>query len=90
MSKIEANKLEIDLVETDLFATIANIESLIGKQIRDKGIKFSVDYQFPLPDYLITDPSRLRQILLNLTTNALKFTQVGRITLTVSCHNDKL
>ena len=90
MSKIEANKLEIDLVETDLFATIANIESLIGKQIRDKGLKFSVDYQFPLPDYLITDPSRLRQILLNLTTNALKFTQVGRITLTVSCHNDKL
>ncbi|TMP38235.1 ATP-binding protein, partial [Pseudoalteromonas sp. S1650] len=67
-----------------------NIESLIGKQIRDKFLKFSVYYKFPLPDYLITDPSRLRQILLNLTTIALKFTQVGRITLTVSCHNDKL
>ncbi|EWH07350.1 histidine kinase [Pseudoalteromonas lipolytica SCSIO 04301] len=90
MSKIEANKLEIDLIETDLFATIANIESLIGKQIRDKGLKFSVDYQFPLPDYIVTDPSRLRQILLNLTTNALKFTQVGRITLTVSCENNTL
>ncbi|WP_405128635.1 7TM diverse intracellular signaling domain-containing protein [Pseudoalteromonas sp. PB2-1] len=90
MSKIEANKLEIELIETDLFATIANIESLIGKQIRDKGLKFSVDYQFPLPDYIVTDPSRLRQILLNLTTNALKFTQVGRITLSVSCDNDIL
>ncbi len=90
MSKIEANKLEVELVETDLFATIANIESLIGKQIRDKGLKFSVDYQFPLPDCLVTDPSRLRQILLNLTTNALKFTQVGQITLTVSHHNGQL
>ncbi|WP_404340354.1 7TM diverse intracellular signaling domain-containing protein [Pseudoalteromonas mariniglutinosa] len=90
MSKIEANKLEIELIETDLFATIANIESLIGKQIRDKGLKFNVEYHFPLPNFIITDPSRLRQILLNLTTNALKFTTVGRITVSVSCENEQL
>ena len=65
MSKIEANRLEIELVETDLFATIAEIESLLGKQIRDKGLKFKVDYQFPLPDWIVSDPTRLRQILLN-------------------------
>ncbi|MGS0496690.1 7TM diverse intracellular signaling domain-containing protein [Pseudoalteromonas mariniglutinosa] len=90
MSKIEANRLEIDLVETDLFATIAHIESLLGKQIRDKGLKFKVDYQFPLPDWIVSDPTRLRQILLNLTANALKFTTVGHIQLLVSCTEEQL
>lgn len=90
MSKIEANRLEIELVETDLFATIAHLESLLGKQIRDKGLKFSVNYKFPLPDILVIDPTRLRQILLNLTANALKFTTVGRITLDVSVQAEQL
>ncbi|MDN3429915.1 MULTISPECIES: 7TM diverse intracellular signaling domain-containing protein [unclassified Pseudoalteromonas] len=90
MSKIEANRLEIELVETDLFATIAEIESLLGKQIRDKGLKFKVDYQFPLPDWIVSDPTRLRQILLNLATNALKFTSQGYIKLTVSCNKKQL
>jgi len=90
MSKIEANRLEIELVETDLFATIAEIESLLGKQIRDKGLKFKVDYEFPLPDWIVCDPTRLRQILLNLATNALKFTTVGHIQLLVSCSKNKL
>ncbi len=90
MSKIEANRLEIELVETDLFATIAEIESLLGKQIRDKGLKFKVDYQFPLPDWIVSDPTRLRQILLNLAINALKFTSQGYIKLTVSCNKKQL
>ncbi|MFY8327547.1 7TM diverse intracellular signaling domain-containing protein [Pseudoalteromonas sp. ZZD1] len=90
MSKIEANRLEIDLVETDLFATIAEIESLLGKQIRDKGLKFGVDYVFPLPDWIVSDPTRFRQILLNLATNALKFTTVGHIQLVVACSSDLL
>ncbi|KYL30998.1 MULTISPECIES: 7TM diverse intracellular signaling domain-containing protein [Pseudoalteromonas] len=90
MSKIEANRLEIELFETDLFATIAEIESLLGKQIRDKGLKFKVDYQFPLPDWIVSDPTRLRQILLNLASNALKFTSQGYIKLTVSCNKKQL
>lgn len=90
MSKIEANRLEIDLVETDLFATIAEIESLLGKQIRDKGLKFGVDYVFPLPDWIISDPTRLRQVLLNLATNALKFTSVGHIQLVIACSSEQL
>lgn len=90
MSKIEANRLEVDLIATDLFLTIAEIESLLGKQIRDKGLKFNVLYLFPLPDWIISEPSRLRQILLNLATNALKFTSEGCITLAVSCTQEKL
>ncbi|ATC94262.1 7TM diverse intracellular signaling domain-containing protein [Pseudoalteromonas tunicata] len=90
MSKIEANKLEVEWIETDLFATIANVESILGKQIRDKGLEFKVLYEFPLPNKIIIDPTRLRQILLNLTNNAMKFTDYGAITLIVSFKDEKL
>ncbi|MEI5638520.1 MULTISPECIES: ATP-binding protein [unclassified Pseudoalteromonas] len=90
MSKIEANKLEVELLESNLFQAIAHVDSLLGKQIRDKGLEFALNYQFPLPDYVVIDPTRLRQILLNLTSNALKFTSVGKISIDVACRNDKL
>jgi signal transduction histidine kinase/DNA-binding NarL/FixJ family response regulator len=90
MSKIEANRLEIELIEANLFHSIAHVESLLGKQIRDKGLEFELNYRFPLPDYVVIDPTRLRQILLNLTSNAMKFTTVGKISIEVSCEDDKL
>ncbi|WP_417709495.1 ATP-binding protein [Pseudoalteromonas umbrosa] len=90
MSKIEANRLEVELIEANLFQSIAHVESLLGKQIRDKGLEFDLNYQFPLPDYVVIDPTRLRQILLNLTSNALKFTSVGKISIEVSCKDDRL
>ncbi|OCQ22962.1 histidine kinase [Pseudoalteromonas luteoviolacea] len=90
MSKIEANRLEVELIEANLFQSIAHVESLLGKQIRDKGLEFELNYQFPLPDYVVIDPTRLRQILLNLTSNALKFTSVGKISIVVSCKDERL
>ncbi|KZN57705.1 ATP-binding protein [Pseudoalteromonas luteoviolacea] len=90
MSKIEANRLEVELIEANLFQSIAHVESLLGKQIRDKGLEFELNYQFPLPDYVVIDPTRLRQILLNLTSNALKFTSVGKISIEVSCNDERL
>ncbi|NOU49317.1 response regulator [Pseudoalteromonas sp. JBTF-M23] len=90
MSKIEANRLEIELMESNLFKSIMHVESLLGKQIRDKGLEFDLKYHFPLPDNIVIDPTRLRQILLNLTSNALKFTSVGKITIDVACSEDVL
>ena len=90
MSKIEANRLEIELIEANLFQSIAHVESLLGKQIRDKGLEFELNYHFPLPDYVVIDPTRLRQILLNLTSNAMKFTTVGKISIEVRCEDEKL
>ncbi|KZN36582.1 histidine kinase [Pseudoalteromonas luteoviolacea NCIMB 1944] len=90
MSKIEANRLEVELIEANLFQSIAHVESLLGKQIRDKGLEFELNYQFPLPDFVVIDPTRLRQILLNLTSNALKFTSVGKISIEVSCKDERL
>lgn len=90
MSKIEANRLEVELIEADMFRCIAEIESLLGKQIRDKGLEFELNYHFPLPNLIVIDPTRFRQILLNLTSNALKFTSVGKICIDVSCNEEKL
>jgi len=90
MSKIEANRLEVELIEADMFRCIAEIESLLGKQIRDKGLEFELNYHFPLPNLIVIDPTRFRQILLNLTSNALKFTSVGKICIDVSCGSEQL
>lgn len=90
MSKIEANRLEVESAKTHLFSAIGQVESILGKQIRDKGLGFSLHYHFPLPDYIYTDATRLRQILLNLTANALKFTSVGSINIDVAAKDERL
>lgn len=81
ISKIEANKLEYEKIATPLFSILAQVESVMAKRARDKGIEFKLDYRYPLPSEIITDPTRLRQILFNLTNNAVKFTHKGYIKL---------
>jgi signal transduction histidine kinase/CheY-like chemotaxis protein/HPt (histidine-containing phosphotransfer) domain-containing protein len=90
ISKIEANKLEFEVISTPLFAVLAQFESVVGKRARDKGLAFHLDYQYPLPAKIYTDPTRLRQILFNLTNNAIKFTEQGFIGLSVSIQDDYL
>ena len=90
ISKIEANKLEFEAIPTPLFAVLAQIESVVGKRARDKGLAFHLDYQYPLPAQIYTDPTRLRQILFNLTNNALKFTEQGFIGLSVAIEHGQL
>ncbi|MFI3137918.1 MAG: ATP-binding protein [Methylococcaceae bacterium] len=84
-SKIEANKLDIELLETPLFALLADIKAIVNHQAEEKGLTFCIDYAFPLPQQIKTDPTRLKQILLNLCNNAIKFTKAGKIDLSVSC-----
>ena len=83
LSKIEAHKLDIDRVDIDGFELLAEIESLAGNQARSKGLDFHIDYRFPLPARIVTDPLRLKQILINLCNNAIKFTQRGSVRVTV-------
>ncbi|WP_158972805.1 response regulator [Paraglaciecola sp. L3A3] len=90
LTKIEANKLDYESIPTPLFAVLAQIESIVGKRARDKGLNFYLEYQYPLPAQIITDPTRLKQILFNLTNNALKFTEQGFIGLSVSVNNENL
>lgn len=90
MSKIEANKLEIETLPTELFSILQELNGILQRQINAKGLDFTIQYAFPLPSRLFLDPTRVRQILLNLTNNAIKFTKKGSITLAVSFYDGRL
>lgn len=90
ISKIEANKLDFESIPTPLFSVLAQIESIVGKRARDKGLAFHLDYEYPLPAHINTDPTRLKQILFNLTNNAIKFTEQGYVGLSVSLVDNRL
>lgn len=79
ISKIEADKLEYEMVPCSIVEVFTQVESVIAHRARDKGLEFSLNYHFPIPSEVTTDPYRLKQILLNLTNNAVKFTEEGRV-----------
>ncbi len=84
LSKVEAEKLELEKVEVDLFELIQHIEALISIQTRERGLTHAIHYQFPLPQKIMTDPLRLKQILINICNNAIKFTEKGSVEITIS------
>jgi signal transduction histidine kinase/DNA-binding response OmpR family regulator len=84
ISKIEADKLVIETVTTDLFTILDDLDALAGMQARNKGLEFTIEQEFPIPHEFKTDPVRLKQILINLCSNAIKFTQQGYIHIKVS------
>jgi len=82
-SKIEAGKLEIETVPFSLVDVVEEAAELIASRADDKGIGLVVDIDPDIPDRLAGDPTRLRQILLNLMGNAVKFTGQGGVTIRV-------
>ncbi len=78
-SKIEAGKIEIETIDFDLTVTLDSISDLMGIKTFEKGVTFACLIENDVPVLLRGDPSRLRQILTNLTGNALKFTEKGEI-----------
>ena len=83
LSKIEANRIVIEKVKTPLIATLHEIESIAGPMAAEKGIFFRTALLSALPEHIVSDPTRLKQILLNLVSNAVKFTSGGEVTVTV-------
>lgn len=90
LSKIEAEKLELESVSCLLPVLLEDIFVLIKPKIEVKKLGFDLELQFPIPSHIITDPTRLKQILINLLNNAIKFTEKGTIRLVVSAHNEQL
>jgi|GEM_PF-5845876 len=84
LSKIEAGKVEVEHVNTVLPNALWEIEELVGVRALEKGLELHVDIEFPVPDRVMIDPTRLRQILVNLIGNAIKFTESGKIQIRVS------
>lgn len=84
MSKIEAGQLVIDKTRVDLPEMLNDISFLMRPQAEEKGLLFRVRCNFPLPATITTDATRLKQILLNLCSNAIKFTNDGNIEISVT------
>ncbi|GAB5479185.1 MAG: hypothetical protein Marn2KO_26520 [Marinobacter nauticus] len=84
-SKIDANKLDVDVVPVNLPELLDEIRAFFAPRAREKGLDFSIICDYPLPEKIRTDPTRYRQIIINLCGNALKFTENGSISLIIRC-----
>lgn len=78
-SKIEAGRLELEVIDFDLHATLHEISDILGANARKKQLRLTLDAHEAVPRRLRGDPTRLRQILLNLAGNAIKFTSEGGV-----------
>ena len=90
MDKIERRKVQLDNQPIDFTGFLADLENLSGLQAQQKGLRFVMEPALPLPHKVITDGTRLRQIIWNLISNAVKFTQKGQVTVRVSYENSML
>ncbi len=86
-SKIEAGKLDMEFIEFELEDVYDNLSSLVTLKAQEKGLEVLFSIENDVPSSLIGDPLRLGQVLINLSNNAVKFTQKGEIV--VSCEKAK-
>ncbi|MBQ3911484.1 MAG: response regulator [Lachnospiraceae bacterium] len=87
-SKIEEGKLEIIPVDYDLAKMLRELVDMIGKRAEDKGLKLELDFDNKTPRHLRGDEIRVKQIITNILTNAVKYTEKGSITLKVGYEKD--
>ena len=89
ISKIEAGKMEIVEVNYNLKNICMDIEKLIKPRLKEKPIEFKVNIAPDIPDILFGDMGKVKEIITNLLTNAVKYTEKGIVELNVMCINDK-
>ncbi len=83
-SKIEAGKVDLEMIETKLSDILGEIQAIATPPAENKNISFLIDVEDELPESIETDPTRLKQCLINLISNAVKFTEKGSVRLKVS------
>jgi len=89
LSKIEAEKLVVEQVRCSPHALIDNVFSLMKVRATAKGLPFEVRFEGPIPETICSDPTRLRQILINVVGNAIKFTETGSVQIVTRLLNAK-
>ncbi len=85
LSKIEAGKLELESIPFDLRLVVEETAHLLAPQAARKGLDLIIDYAPGTPSLFVGDPGRMRQVLTNLTGNAIKFTAAGHVLIKVEC-----
>lgn len=83
-SKLEAGRTEVESIDFSLPDLVAGTVALMRNRAEEKGLTLAAERDGDLPDFLVGDPGRLRQVLLNLIGNAIKFTQTGGVRLVVA------
>ncbi len=84
LSKIEAGRMLLDVIECSPQQIVSEVGLLLGRRVTDKGLSFETSYRGPIPKTMRTDPTRLRQVLINLVGNAIKFTRSGTVRIEVA------
>jgi len=88
LSKVEAGRMEVERVACAVHSVVLDVAQVMRVKADEKGVALKVEFPAPMPATLLTDPSRLRQIITNLVGNALKFTGQGGVTVTVAMAAD--
>ncbi len=86
LSKIDAQKFEVEKIDVSIADLLRDIDDYFSILAAKNSILFAIDCQFPLPSTIFSDPTRLKQILLNICGNAVKFTEQGSVSVKVSCN----
>jgi len=89
LSKIEAGKMTIEQVDCSPHKVLAEVEGLMRVRANDKGLQFGTECLGPVPRTILSDPVRVRQILINLIGNAIKFTDTGGVRVTIKMGSDQ-
>ena len=87
-SKIEAGKLELEIIDFDLRVTLESLSDMVAIKAEKKGVEFACLVDNSVPSLLKGDPGRLRQILTNLTGNAIKFVDKGEVSISVELKDE--
>ena len=89
LSKIEAGRLEVERIATSLVHIVSEIASLMRVRADEKGIALEVSFATPIPSEVLSDPTRIRQAVVNLLGNAIKFTERGAVRLRVAYDRER-
>ena len=86
-SKIEAGKLDLECIDFDLRETVGAMARTLAQRAHESGLEMACHILSDVPNRLLGDPTRLRQVLLNLVGNAIKFTEKGEVVVQVRCES---
>jgi CheY-like chemotaxis protein len=88
IAKIEAGKMSVEHIEFDLEKVLDTVSGLIAEKTTDKGLEFVIDVDPRVPARLVGDPLRLGQVFINLSNNAVKFTEHGEVAISIRIQDE--
>ena len=89
-AKIEAGGMSLERITFDFHATVEDVRRIVLERASEKGLGFVADIASDLPRYIVGDPTRLRQVLINLLVNGIKFTERGSVELRIAVDDGRL